>query len=195
MRLIKLVPNIITMGRLVGVAVAAYLLFQNNYKEAYLSFFIFYAVAVLDSVDGYVARKFDAVTVFGKIMDPVVDKILILTVFLSFAILGHISHLWIWPIILRELLVTVARMILLKRGIVIEAEKSGKTKVFLQYISSSFLFLLYFNTNYWKAGIKSLDIILTICSYSFLILALYFTISSGIDFFRKNWTSISRKSQ
>jgi CDP-diacylglycerol--glycerol-3-phosphate 3-phosphatidyltransferase len=189
----KYLPNIITIGRLVGVVVATYLLFRSDYNAAYLSFFIFYAIGFLDCIDGYVARKFDAVTAFGKIMDPIVDKILIITLYLSFAFLQHISHLWVWPIIIREVLVTLTRMILLKRGIIIAAERSGKIKAFLQYISLNFLFLLYLNTHYWKAGIKGFHVILMVSSYSFLVLALYFTISSGTDFFKKNWHNIFPK--
>ncbi|MFC1809804.1 CDP-diacylglycerol--glycerol-3-phosphate 3-phosphatidyltransferase [Candidatus Omnitrophota bacterium] len=142
----KTIPNILTIMRIGGVIFATVLLFQNNLADVFLALMIYLLVALTDFFDGYLARKWDAVTTFGKIMDPIADKVYILTLYVSFVFLGVISHWWVWPIIIREISVTVIRLILLKRGSVIAAERSGKIKTFTQNISVFLLLAVFIVT-------------------------------------------------
>ena len=191
----KSLPNILTMSRFVGLTIATVLLFDGRESYAIISGVIYFYVAVTDYVDGYLARRFDAVTDFGKLMDPIADKAYVLTLYFSFVVLSLISVWWVIPILIREVAITVIRMVLARRGYVIASVKSGKLKTVYQIASLVFLYLLYINITYWQIGIAILSSGLYFLAYLFLILAVAWTIYSGAEFFRLNWGVITGKSE
>ena len=106
------IPNALTIGRLLLVPVFGYfLLVEDGQNEAYryLAGLIFIVASITDWVDGYLARKMNVVTSFGKIADPIADKALTGVALLGLSILDDLAW-WITVLILaRELLVTVVR--------------------------------------------------------------------------------------
>ncbi len=134
---------------------------------------LFLAAAVTDKIDGYVARKYDQITKFGKIMDPVADKLLIAAVFISLVDLH--PAVTAWPVIIimaREFLISALRMIAASEGIVISANIWGKVKTNIQ-VFVAFLLILH-------PGIISLPAFLP----RFLIwITAIFTIYSGLVYF------------
>jgi len=190
--IMKTIPNLLTVARLIGVFIAAGLMFSDELFKVLLALAIYIMVAVTDLLDGYLARKWDAVTVFGKIMDPIADKVYILTLYISFVMLHLLAHWWVWPIIVREVLVTTARFILLGQGRVVAAEKSGKIKTMAQNISVFMLYALFLGSRYWQWTELSLRI-LQYLIYGALGVAVFYTISSGIDFFVNNYRSSKRQ--
>ncbi len=106
---------------------------------------IFLAAALTDRVDGYIARKYNQITKFGKIMDPVADKLLIAAVFVSLVDLN--AAITAWPVIIiiaREFLISALRMIAASEGIVISANIWGKIKTNIQVLVA-FLLILHPN--------------------------------------------------
>jgi CDP-diacylglycerol--glycerol-3-phosphate 3-phosphatidyltransferase len=153
--MLKLLPNILTFSRLVLTVIflIMVLLSPPIYAQGELPFpdfldyaFILFVIAGLtDMVDGTIARKLNVASKFGRMVDPLADKILVCGAFICFAIIGQ-PRLFDWPkttltiiqwlvaavIIIREVYVTTLRHIAEARGINFAATVSGKIKMFLQ---------------------------------------------------------------
>ena len=153
--MIRLVPNILTFARFVlTVLFLAMLLYLPIIKTAavpsYLdmAFVIFLIAGLTDIIDGKIARKYDAASKFGRIVDPFVDKVLVCGAFICFAVIGQ-PKFFSWPssqlallqwtvaavITLRELIMTVVRHIAESRGINFAATPAGKLKMFVQSVA------------------------------------------------------------
>ena len=141
-------PNIITLGRLVLTAAFIVLLAATDHTQpsngtrtwAITALVLFLTAALTDAADGYLARRWNAVSKFGRIMDPLADKVLILGAFIMLAgrDLGDISGVAPWMavvILFRELLVTTARSVFESSGIDFSAAWSGKIKMIIQSIA------------------------------------------------------------
>lgn len=148
--MIKFVPNILTVGRL-GLTVIFLIMIlysptvQNKAFFLDVAFVLFVVAGLTDIVDGIVARKYDVTSKFGRIVDPLADKVLVCGTFICFAIVAQ-PKLFDWPpatlavvhwsvaaiLIAREAYVTILRHIAEARGINFAATWSGKLKMFLQ---------------------------------------------------------------
>ncbi|MEN9662785.1 MAG: hypothetical protein RL324_1734 [Verrucomicrobiota bacterium] len=133
-------PNILTLSRIPLMFIIVWLMFQSWLGAASLAFWLFIAGAVSDWLDGHIARKRGITTVFGKLMDALADKIMVIGIMV--AMLG-----WEYPIPLafvlltlcREFLVTGMRMVAAAKGVVVAADRGGKTKTLTQLIAIGFL--------------------------------------------------------
>ncbi len=153
-RIMKHVPNALTVGRLIltvillGMIIYAPTTGQEKPANLLLGVFILFVVTGLtDIVDGYLARKFEVTSKFGRTVDPLADKFLVCGAFFCFAIVGqpkfsnfefqpltlHLIH-WGTAIIIfaREIIVQTLRQIAESRGVQFGAIWSGKLKMFLQ---------------------------------------------------------------
>jgi CDP-diacylglycerol--glycerol-3-phosphate 3-phosphatidyltransferase len=153
--MLKLIPNILTFGRLVLTIVflVMVLLAPRYYADGEVPFpgfldvaFILFVIAGLtDIVDGYAARRLNVTSKFGRMVDPLADKILVCGAFICFALIGRPKLFDLSPgvltaihwlvaaiLIAREAYVTILRHIAEARGVNFAATKSGKIKMFLQ---------------------------------------------------------------
>jgi CDP-diacylglycerol--glycerol-3-phosphate 3-phosphatidyltransferase len=148
--MLKLVPNILTLGRLVLTIFFLIMLLyspnaQNRTSFLDAAFIIFLIAALTDIADGPIARHYGIATKFGRIMDPLADKILVCGAFISFAWIGEPTLFNLPPITLkiihwlvagiivaREAYVTILRHTAEAHGINFAATASGKIKMFLQ---------------------------------------------------------------
>lgn len=105
---------------------------------------IFGIASITDLLDGYIARKQNIVTNFGKLMDPLADKLLVTSAMLCFMDIGVTGSIPIIIIISREFLVTSVRMLALESGTVIAANIWGKMKTVIQMVSISVILLMLF---------------------------------------------------
>ena len=141
--------NKITVSRffLTGIFVILILKPGSIFKILALSVFI--AASVTDVLDGYFAKKRNEISALGKLLDPIADKTLTLSAFITFAVLGIVPA-WIVAIItLRELVITAFRVIALRRGRVIEAARSGKHKTVSQVVAIyAILIFMVLNVEY-----------------------------------------------
>ena len=149
----KHVPNILTFARL-GLTFVFFFMIVYSPRVENLKFFfdvafvLFLVAAVTDVVDGYIARRYNASSKFGRIIDPLVDKVLVCGAFICFAVIGlprlfglgrEVLAVVHWSvaaiIIVREVYVTVLRHMAEARGINFGAVASGKIKMLLQSFS------------------------------------------------------------
>jgi CDP-diacylglycerol---glycerol-3-phosphate 3-phosphatidyltransferase len=141
-------PNAITLGRIVLAAVVAPMLMTDSFTWRIAAFVVFLAAAFSDLWDGHLARSRNLISDFGKLMDPLADKLLLAATFIPFYVLSHWAEpetrfpwfgwtfpLWILVIIFgREAFITVFRGFAARRGVVLAAGKAGKLKAVFQNI-------------------------------------------------------------
>ncbi|MCM8783279.1 MAG: CDP-diacylglycerol--glycerol-3-phosphate 3-phosphatidyltransferase [Candidatus Omnitrophica bacterium] len=150
-------PNILTILRVLLTFIFMYFLFLPGIFAKLMAIFIFFLASLTDYWDGYLARKNNLVTNFGKLMDPVADKILVLAAFIAFVEMGLMFSWMAMIIVGRELLVTGIRILVMMNGTVIPAMRAGKHKAVSQFftIITVLLFLfvreLLIGKNLWNS--------------------------------------------
>lgn len=132
-------PNKITIARmfLVPVLIALYYLYPNTYAPA----LIFIIASLTDMLDGYLARKNDQITAFGKFIDPLADKILAITALILFVEGKILPAIPVIIVIYREFAVSGFRLVAANKGITIAAGKTGKIKTALQFIGIAMILI------------------------------------------------------
>ena len=133
-------PNKLTIARIIAVPFFIVLYMTEHY---FLALLVFILASLTDLLDGKIARARNLITNFGKIMDPLADKILVYAAFcLLVADEDHLVPAWMLAVILaREFLVAGMRTVAASEGIVIAADMSGKIKTVLQMIAVPLLIL------------------------------------------------------
>jgi CDP-diacylglycerol---glycerol-3-phosphate 3-phosphatidyltransferase len=161
-------PNFLTLLRILAVPVVVVALLGETSNGDALAAGVFALAALTDGLDGYFARSRDSVTTFGKLMDPLADKLLITAALLALVSLNRLAPWVAMVIIAREIAVTGLRAIAAERGIVIAASWLGKVKTVLQIAAVIALIA----TNPAPAWVDAL-----------VYLALAATVISGVDYF------------
>lgn len=138
------IPNAITVARIALCPVVAFLIFVPTFTARLIAFLLFLIAAFSDLVDGHLARKHGWISDFGKLWDPVADKLLLVMTMIPFYVLSEragdlpvtgVLPLWVVLVLFgREALVTFLRGYAARRGIVIPAGKAGKHKAVWQNI-------------------------------------------------------------
>ncbi|MDE1921133.1 MAG: CDP-diacylglycerol--glycerol-3-phosphate 3-phosphatidyltransferase [Candidatus Omnitrophica bacterium] len=177
-------PNILTLSRFVLAAVMAFLLMERSLAGNTLAVIVFAAASLTDFYDGHLAKTRGLTSDFGKIMDPIADKALLLSAFGVLAHLGLVRWWMFLVIAVREIGVTISRLMACARGQVLPAERAGKVKTVSQMVAVSSI-LLYLVAGaagggwfYHVRGVWS-DV-----NYGLMLAAVVLTVYSGIDYFR-----------
>jgi CDP-diacylglycerol--glycerol-3-phosphate 3-phosphatidyltransferase len=125
-------PNAITLGRIVLAAVVAPMLLTDSFAWRMGAFVVFLVAAFSDLWDGHLARSRNLISDFGKLMDPLADKLLVTAALVSLVSLGRLEAWIAMVIIAREFAVTGLRGVAAEHGVVIQASWLGKLKTMLQ---------------------------------------------------------------
>ena len=125
-------PNVLTVLRIMLVPVVVVALLGNTPSGDVLAAVVFALASLTDFVDGRLARSRGSITTFGKLMDPLADKLLIIAALLSLVSLNRLEAWVAMVIITRELAVTVLRLGATQAGVVIAASMFGKVKTCMQ---------------------------------------------------------------
>ncbi len=130
-------PNMLTIFRILLVPIFVFFMLINPNDSFYLtmSLIIFILASLTDAIDGKIARKYNLITNFGKFMDPLADKILVMSALLCLLNLKLIDVVIVIIILSREFLVTSIRLIASSNGKVIAANSLGKLKTILQILA------------------------------------------------------------
>ena len=126
------VPNVLTLLRILLVPVLVVALLEETANGDLLAAIVFAVASFTDAIDGYLARSRGDITNFGKLMDPVADKLLILAALIALVSLDRVAAWVAMVIITREFAVTVTRMAATQQGLVIAANAWGKAKTTVQ---------------------------------------------------------------
>lgn len=175
-------PNQLTLARIILVPVFLALLLLQFPKgqplfphQDLIAALLFILAATTDWMDGYIARKRGQITVLGKFMDPLADKLLVSAALIALVELGDVPAWVCWVILAREFVVTGLRAIAAADGTVIAASKLGKLKTVTQVIAISLLLL-----HDWPLALFNIYL-----GQPMLYIALIFTIISGVDYLVK----------
>ncbi len=137
-------PNILTILRVVLVPFFIYFLFIDEFQFKVYAMLIFLFASITDFVDGYLARKWKQETEFGKFLDPLADKILVTSAFLTFLLLDEQIEIWmVLAIIFRDMLITSLRWLAIRHGSNLRTTMMGKLKTAFQ-MTAIFLLLILF---------------------------------------------------
>ena len=137
------VPNFLTTIRIIVVPILAWLLFREEAasdSNRLIAGVLFIIAALTDIADGTIARRWNLITNFGKIFDPIADKALIGVALIGLSYLNLLDWWFTWVILARELFVTFLRFWVINKG-VIPASRGGKLKTIMQIIAISFYLL------------------------------------------------------
>jgi CDP-diacylglycerol---glycerol-3-phosphate 3-phosphatidyltransferase len=177
------VPNLLSISRILSVPVFIILMLEPSPLRALSAGIVFSLASATDWLDGHLARKWGQVTKTGKLLDPIADKILIMSALVILVeIRSDVVHAWIAIIIIgREFAVTGLRAIASSDGIIIPAETAGKYKVGAQITAVLSLLLDYYWNREWLRDLGSFA----------LWMAMLLSVYSAVGYFRTYWKKLS----
>lgn len=182
-------PNRLTLTRIILAPVFMIFFLIEGVWPRFIALIIFIVAAITDMIDGWIARKYNITTGFGKFMDPLADKILTSTALICFVMLGYAQNWMVMPIIIREFFIMGFRSLAAYKGIVISSTWWAKCKTFVQMITIG-LILVYINLQTFvpamggEWGILTNPIVLTFFD-GLIFLAMFITVATGIDYLVK----------
>lgn len=168
-------PNKLTVLRVLMIPFFVFFLLLEKgdvFSYRLIAFAVFTVAAFTDTLDGILARKYNLITNFGKFMDPLADKLLVVSALICFIELGQISALIVIAVIAREFIISGFRLVASDAGVVIAASKWGKVKTVVQMAAVELLIL----------NIERLRILTEITVWIMLAL----TLISLVDYIVKN---------
>jgi len=170
-------PNSLTLFRVACIPVLVFLLFFPNKPTSFLAALVFGLASISDLLDGFLARRQQLVTTFGKFLDPLADKLVVSAALIMLIPLGRAPAWMVVVIVGRELAITGLRSMAVSEGKVISADELGKKKMVFQIVAILGLLLHYeyLGINFHAVGMF------------FLWLAVALTLWSGFNYFRRFW--------
>jgi len=186
------IPNILTMMRIAAIPLLAVLLLSPSRESGFWAAAVFALASITDWLDGYLARRMGIVTVFGKFLDPIADKLIVMAAMVMILPFGRVPAWMVLVILGREMIITGLRGIASSEGIVIQASDLGKFKTIFQIVAILGL-VLHYDYN-WFFGIA--HPLLTVNMHNigmfYLWIATILTIWSGVDYLARFIKVITR---
>lgn len=183
-------PNRLTLLRMIAVPGVVYFLTWRTFQGDLGACILFVLAAITDWFDGYLARAYKSVTIYGKLMDPLADKFLVVASLIMLQALGRIHPFLVMILVCRELAITSLRALASAEGVIIAAGAGGKWKAALQMIAIPFLIL---PLPIW-GGVDTAQVGFWLMSAS-IFLSLTSASTYAIDFFRGLKEKLKRKQQ
>ncbi len=186
-------PNQLTLLRILLTPVFVFLLFFDSGTARIGAFFVFVIASLTDWYDGYTARKSGAVSMWGKFLDPLADKILVSSALICFSVLGYIPGWMVLIIVTRDLLITILRSYAILKNRPIVTNFFAKAKTFSQFVLIYLIFLLHllrfspFEPR-WRSLIHWIE--MTRLFYATMCVITLFTVVSGLIYIVVNRSHI-----
>ncbi len=170
--------NIITLARIAMIPFFIACMYGQTPASRWAALILFCVASLTDGIDGYIARHYNQITNFGKCVDPLADKLLVIAAFLSFVEQGKMPAVCAIIIIARELIITSLRVVAMSQGEVMAASWTGKCKTVVQIAG---IIIILLNCHFSKANVD------LIVSWIITIVTIY----SGIDYLWRSRRLIS----
>lgn len=162
------IPNVLTMIRLLLVPVFVVVYFRTTAEPKYAALAIFAAASLTDMLDGYLARKLNQITDFGKLFDPLADKLMVLSAMVCQAVTGVFPWAAVIVVACKELVMVLGGLFMLSRDVVVYSNIAGKAAQVCFILS---LILSFFHVPLAEWGTR-LDLILLWVTVGLAILAM-----------------------
>lgn len=176
------IPNQLTVLRIILSIVFVILLSLNTPNAYTWSLLVFLIASFTDFLDGHLARKHNLVTDFGKLMDPLADKILVAAALVLLVEDDLLPAWFVIVILFREFLVTGVRMLALQSQSVIAADKWGKLKTIFQIILIAFVMTIHAARVNFSIDLENFNGVLNIVQQALIWIVLALTIYSGVGY-------------
>ncbi|HEX9296993.1 MAG TPA: CDP-diacylglycerol--glycerol-3-phosphate 3-phosphatidyltransferase [Polyangiaceae bacterium] len=153
-------PNLLTMARIVVIPLVLLLLDRGGPRDCFWAALLFAAAAITDFLDGYLARKRGLVSVLGKFLDPLADKLIVMASLVWMVPMGRIAPWVVVLLLARDISITALRSIAASEGVVIAAGESGKSKTALQMVGILMLMIGYpYRMNFLLFDLGVVDVV------------------------------------
>ena len=136
-------PNAITLARIAMIPVFLWFTFHESREDSFIAALVYAVTGMTDFLDGWIARKKGLVTLIGKFLDPLADKLIVMAALVMLVHLGRVAAWVVIVVMAREFIVTGLRTIAMSEGVVIAAGQEGKSKTAFQVAAITFLLLHY----------------------------------------------------
>ncbi|NJC87467.1 MAG: CDP-diacylglycerol--glycerol-3-phosphate 3-phosphatidyltransferase [Desulfuromonas sp.] len=185
-------PNLLTLARVAAIPLLVVILLSDSREAGFWAAALFGAAAVTDFIDGWLARKWGVVTVLGKFLDPLADKLIVMAALIMLIPFGRVPAWAVFLLLAREIVITGLRSIASSEGIVIDASDLGKYKTIYQMAAIPGLLLHY--DYYWFFGVQSELLHVNMHNYgiSLFYISLALTLWSGFDYLHKFFRVFAR---
>jgi CDP-diacylglycerol--glycerol-3-phosphate 3-phosphatidyltransferase len=127
-------PNLLTLGRIVLIPAFLMVLHQGSRLASFVAASLFIVAGLTDVVDGFLARRLGLITVVGKFLDPIADKLLVMSALVMLLAMGRVPAWVVIVILARDLVISALRTLAMSEGVVIAAGQGGKWKTSLQVV-------------------------------------------------------------
>lgn len=176
-------PNLLTMARVFMIPLCLWFLDRGTPKDCFWSAVVFTLAAITDILDGWLARRMNVVSVLGKFLDPLADKLIVMASLVWMVPMGRISGWIVIVLLAREISVTGLRSVAASEGVVIAAGSEGKTKTALQMIGIVALLVGYpYHLSYLGIDLGIVDVVLV--GRMLVYLSLVFSVASAVEYVR-----------
>jgi len=174
-------PNLLTMGRILVIPLVLWLLDQGTPKDCIYAALVYSAAAITDLLDGWLARRMGIVSVLGKFLDPLADKLLVMAALVWMVPMGRVPEWAVVLLLAREISVTGLRSIASSEGLVISAGGSGKNKTALQMVGILCLMLGYpYEIHLGIVDLGRVDLV--VVGRALVYISLIFSIQSAVSY-------------
>jgi CDP-diacylglycerol--glycerol-3-phosphate 3-phosphatidyltransferase len=186
------IPNILTLLRIAAIPVLAVLLLSPSREAGFWAAALFAVASITDWLDGYLARRMGIVTVFGKFLDPIADKLIVMAALIMILPFDRVPAWMVLVILGREIIITGLRGIASTEGIVISASDLGKFKTIFQLVAIIALLLHYDYRWFFSVDHPWLYVNMHNVGMFYLWIATIITIWSGVDYLVKYMRVIAK---
>ncbi len=174
-------PNLLTYFRIVLIPAVVWFLWMGDRVSGFVAVLLYGMAAITDFIDGYIARKQHLVTVVGKFLDPLADKLLVISLLLVLMIQRRVPMWLVMIIIAREITITALRALASSEGLIIAAKPLGKYKTAFQMLALIGLMIHYEYIVNMVFFIAKIDFHRT--GLILLYISFFFSIASAVDYF------------
>ncbi|TWJ19796.1 CDP-diacylglycerol--glycerol-3-phosphate 3-phosphatidyltransferase [Geobacter argillaceus] len=186
------IPNILTLLRIAAIPVIVVMLLSPSRDAGFWAAAVFSAASFTDWLDGYLARRMGIVTVFGKFLDPIADKLIVMAALIMIIPYDRVPAWMVLVILGREIIITGLRGIASSEGIVIAASDLGKFKTIFQIVAIIGLLLHYDYPWFFSVNHPLLVVNMHRVGMFYLWIAFVITVWSGVDYLVKFIRIIAR---
>lgn len=194
---LKRIPNRLTIFRMIIIIIFIPIVLMDKMITSYIALFLFIIAGITDWLDGYIARKYNIISYWGKIMDPLADKIMVMSALICFVQLNIVPAWMVIIIIAREFLISGIRIMAAKDGDIITASTLGKAKTITEIVVIIVILVLlaiintleYLSISTDKVSIMEFQVrqvLLRLIPYWLMFIVAVIALVSGLEYYFKN---------
>jgi CDP-diacylglycerol---glycerol-3-phosphate 3-phosphatidyltransferase len=184
-------PNMLTLGRIALIPLFVWLTYDGDPLYSLWAAFVFSLAALTDVIDGFLARRWNMITVTGKLLDPLADKLMVMAALVMMTRLGRIPAWVVIVLLAREFVVQALRQIAASEGMVIAAGQEGKWKTSLQLCGLISLLVHYHHAVNFFGSVYEVD--WNTVGKTMVYLSTFFSVWSGGVYFRSFLQMLARR--